>query len=63
MLALIVGGGLWPQPGVTSRYKAAKEVLDHRSPELSASSYITDSEESSGSLLNRSLLNRSLLNH
>jgi NADH-quinone oxidoreductase subunit M len=27
---LILGGGLWPQPGVESRYHAAVELLDHR---------------------------------
>jgi NADH-quinone oxidoreductase subunit M len=28
---LILGGGLWPQPGVTSRYDAARELLASRS--------------------------------
>lgn len=27
---LILGGGLWPQPGVSSRYHAAVELLGHR---------------------------------
>lgn len=28
--ALIIGGGLWPQPGVASRYHAAKEIISRR---------------------------------
>ncbi len=28
--ALLIGAGLWPQPGVHSRYDAAVELLDHR---------------------------------
>jgi NADH-quinone oxidoreductase subunit M len=31
LTALIVGGGLYPQAGVTSRYHAAKELIRHRS--------------------------------
>jgi NADH-quinone oxidoreductase subunit M len=27
---LIIGGGLWPQPGVTSRYHAAMEIMTRR---------------------------------
>jgi NADH-quinone oxidoreductase subunit M len=27
---LILGGGLWPQPGVASRFHAAGELLNHR---------------------------------
>lgn len=30
MVVLIVGGGLLPQPGVSSRYHAARELLEHR---------------------------------
>jgi NADH-quinone oxidoreductase subunit M len=30
LTALIIGGGLWPQPGVTSRYHAAIELIDRR---------------------------------
>lgn len=30
---LIVGGGLWPQPGVTSRYQAATELMKRRQSE------------------------------
>ena len=30
LAALIIGGGLYPQPGVASRYDAAKSVLDER---------------------------------
>ena len=30
ILLMIVGGGLWPQPGVQSRYNAAGELLNHR---------------------------------
>ncbi|MCA9050301.1 MAG: oxidoreductase, partial [Planctomycetaceae bacterium] len=30
--ALILGGGLFPQPGVSSRYHAAIELINHRSP-------------------------------
>ncbi len=30
MVVLIIGGGLMPQPGVQSRYHAARAVLDHR---------------------------------
>ncbi len=30
LTALIIGGGLYPQPGVASRYDAAKSVLDER---------------------------------
>ncbi|MCA9213130.1 MAG: oxidoreductase [Planctomycetales bacterium] len=35
MVALIVGGGLIPQPGVASRYHAARAVLEHRHPSQS----------------------------
>lgn len=28
---LLIGGGLWPQPGVTSRYHAATEIMQRRS--------------------------------
>jgi len=28
--ALIIGGGLWPQPGVASRYHAAMEIMARR---------------------------------
>jgi hypothetical protein len=27
---LVLGGGLWPQPGVASRHHAAMELMDHR---------------------------------
>lgn len=27
---LIIGGGMWPQPGVASRYHAAKEIISRR---------------------------------
>ncbi len=30
LTALIIGGGLWPQPGVASRYHAAKEIIARR---------------------------------
>lgn len=30
LTALIVGGGLFPQPGVSSRYHAAKALIEHR---------------------------------
>jgi NADH-quinone oxidoreductase subunit M len=30
LTALILGGGLWPQPGVSSRYRAAMEVVQSR---------------------------------
>ena len=30
--ALIIGGGVWPQPGVRSRYHAAKEIMSRREP-------------------------------
>ena len=30
LTALIIGGGLWPQPGVASRYHAAIELIRHR---------------------------------
>jgi NADH-quinone oxidoreductase subunit M len=29
---LILGGGLWPQPGIISRYQAAQEVIQTRQP-------------------------------
>ena len=32
LTALIIGGGLFPQPGVASRYHAAIELLKHRDP-------------------------------
>jgi NADH-quinone oxidoreductase subunit M len=28
--ALVIGGGLWPQPGVASRYHAATEIMARR---------------------------------
>ena len=30
LAVLIIGGGLWPQPGVASRYHAAVELMKHR---------------------------------
>jgi NADH-quinone oxidoreductase subunit M len=30
MTALILGGGLWPQPGIMSRYRAAMEIISQR---------------------------------
>ena len=33
--ALILGGGLWPQPGVASRYHAATEIIARREPTAS----------------------------
>jgi NADH-quinone oxidoreductase subunit M len=30
LAALILGGGLWPQPWVASRRRAAEELLEHR---------------------------------
>lgn len=32
LTALILGGGLWPQPGIASRYHAAVELLNLRHP-------------------------------
>jgi len=32
ILLLIIGGGLWPQLGVHSRYHSAKELIQHRAP-------------------------------
>jgi NADH-quinone oxidoreductase subunit M len=32
LAVLILGGGLWPQPGVASRYHAAIELIRHRHP-------------------------------
>ncbi|WP_166821242.1 proton-conducting transporter transmembrane domain-containing protein [Thalassoroseus pseudoceratinae] len=42
MVVLIVGGGLNPQPGVQSRYHAARALLEHRSVEQPNSSDQTD---------------------
>lgn len=44
MVGLIIGGGLNPQPGVQSRYHAARALIDHRRVEQPA-----DSEGSDGS--------------
>ncbi len=33
---LIIGGGMFPQPGVQSRYHAAKEIMARREPGLTA---------------------------
>lgn len=30
MALLVLGGGLWPQPAITSRYQAATDILSHR---------------------------------
>lgn len=30
MVLLILGGGIWPQPGVHSRYHAARALIEHR---------------------------------
>ncbi len=30
IVVLILGGGIWPQPGVLSRYHAARALLEHR---------------------------------
>jgi NADH-quinone oxidoreductase subunit M len=39
LAVLILGGGLFPQPGVVSRYQAAEEVLNDRAaPRPSGSS-------------------------
>ena len=35
LTALILAGGLWPQPGVASRHEAAQELLQHRDAGLS----------------------------
>lgn len=35
MTALIIGGGLWPQPGVASRYRAATEIISQRGQRVS----------------------------
>lgn len=37
LTALILGGGLYPQPGVESRYHAAIELMNHREPSEAAS--------------------------
>ncbi len=34
LVALIMGGGLFPQPGVASRYRAASEILNQRKTRL-----------------------------
>lgn len=34
LTALILGGGLYPQPGIASRYHAAAELLAHRQPSV-----------------------------
>lgn len=36
MLLLVLGGGIWPQPGVASRHHAASELMQHRER------YVTD---------------------
>lgn len=33
---LIIGGGVWPQPGVKSRYHAAQEIMSRREPHTQA---------------------------
>jgi len=30
LTVLIIGGGLYPQPGVASRYQAAEQILSQR---------------------------------
>ena len=37
LAALIFGGGLWPQPGVSSRYHAAYEIIENRQANLRSS--------------------------
>ncbi len=44
MVVLIIGGGLIPQPGVESRYHAARALLEHRGVEQ-----VDDSDGSDGS--------------
>lgn len=37
LAVLILGGGLWPQPGVSSRYRAAEHLLERRRATLAES--------------------------
>ncbi len=39
---LILGGGLFPQPGVASRYHAAVELIRHRGGEVSSDEHVND---------------------
>lgn len=45
LTVLILGGGLFPQPGVASRYHAALELLRHRDPATPATELIEEIAE------------------
>ncbi|MEZ6044320.1 MAG: proton-conducting transporter membrane subunit [Planctomycetaceae bacterium] len=47
LAGLILGGGLYPQPGVESRYHAAKQLMTRREENLSKETKVTNSWESS----------------
>jgi len=49
MVVLIIGGGLIPQPGVKSRYHAARTLLEHRSVEQADDSDGSDGPHSAHS--------------
>jgi NADH-quinone oxidoreductase subunit M len=42
LAALILGGGLFPQPGVASRYHAAEQILQARALHMPAANVVTD---------------------
>lgn len=42
---LVLGGGLWPQPGVTSRYSAADTLVKSRRPSLDAIVPVAEPQE------------------
>ncbi len=46
LIALIVGGGAWPQPGMLSRHNAAKEILSGRPSELVVEEHTVAKNES-----------------
>ena len=40
LIALIVGGGVFPQPGVASRYHAAKTLVEQRRQSLASDEWL-----------------------
>ncbi len=48
LAALILGGGLFPQPGVSSRYLAAEQILERRDKERAAQTAVSARDQTPG---------------
>ncbi len=58
MVVLIIGGGLVPQPGVHSRYHAARAVLEHRHTGEAETNQHTGTDHSNGTAIDLRAANR-----